>query len=267
MQDPLTSIYEANPDTSQDQDTLTHQETTDNTANQQPETEATDHIINYQGFASPTPYLLENPTSYINRLATAARTLLSVPAESLHPDPGTRVLYSPAISLPFFLPEAGDQMYEIAQFYPLLHLPEGRPYDDPELPIDAYALAVVIAYEMDGINLMGEPGGGDLLAWDNVPRYAVPDKYWTRALDLAQQVYRPLIAVNLARLVLAARDNQQERAQLALLCQAWQVVDTPSTLLENGRKASPIVQQYWQSLASQTPCDLLDAGDSLDGGD
>lgn len=250
MNDPLASIYE---DASTNGPDLTSPEPT-------PQQEDANHIVTFHGFASPTPFLLEHPSGYLNRLADAARTLLIADPNSPNTDPATRAVHSPALSLPIFLPEPGDAMHPETEHYPLIHLPEGRPYDNPELPFDAYALAMVIAYEMDDINIMGEPGGGDLTAWDNTPRYAVPDKYWSRALHLAEEIYRPLKALNLARLVLSAREDPNERRLLMKLCCDWQVEESPAELVDAGRRARPLVEQHWQEIASQAPCDLLDIG-------
>lgn len=267
MHNPLTSIYEAgttpaSPDPHGPGD---GRDAGRPEPDPTPGQEAEDHILTYQGFASPTPFLLEPPNAYLNRISTAARTLLRIPDDSPHPDAATRAVYSPALSIPFLLPEQGDRMNPDARRYPLLHLPDGRPYDDPELPVDAYALAVVIAYEMDDINFMGEPGDGDLTTWDNIPRYAVPDKYWTRALELAELIYQPLRDLNLARLVAAAMRDAKERPALLMLRDAWRIRQTPAELLEAGERSRPLIEEHWPELCSQAPAGLLDADAGADG--
>ena len=270
MHNPLTSIYEAGttPTSPEPQDPRHDRDAGRPEPDPTPRQEAEDHILTYQGFASPTPFLLEPPNAYLNRVSTAARTLLHIPADSPHPDAATRAVYSPALSIPFLLPEQGDRMNPASQRYPLLHLPDGRPYDDPELPVDAYALAVVIAYEMDDINFMGEPGDGDLTTWDNIPRYAVPDKYWTRALELAQEVYQPLRDLNLARLLAAARRDPGQRPALLMLRDAWGIRQTPDELAKAGEHARPLIEERWRELCGQAPADLpgIDPAAGADGG-
>lgn len=269
MHNPLTSIYEAGttPTSPDPHGSGDGRDSGRQKPDPTPGQETEDHILTYQGFASPTPFLLEPPNAYLNRISTAARTLLRIPDDSPHPDAATRAVYSPALSIPFLLPEQGDRMNPASQCYPLLHLPDGRPYDDPELPVDAYALAVVIAYEMDDINFMGEPGDGDLTTWDNIPRYAVPDKYWTRALELAERIYQPLRDLNLARLVAAAMRDANQRPALLMLRDAWGIRQTPAELLEAGERSRPVIEEHWRELCSQTPAGLpgIDAAGGADG--
>ena len=250
-EDPLKSIYEDDYGTSLDP--TEEEQEIEQEEERRSQTEDA-HTITFTGFASSTPFLVEKPSHYIDRLSQAAQALIITPDGDTE-GPGTRVLYSPALSLPFLLPQEGDKMYEHSRHYPLLNLPEGRPYDDPELPIDAYALAVIVAYEMQDVNFMGEPGDGDLLTWDDIVRYAVPDKYWSKALEVTEAIYQPLIALNLARLVRFSQPDQHERQQLATLCKAWQVTDTPATLIENGDRALPVIKERWESIAPDKPFD------------
>lgn len=190
----------------------------------------------FTGFASPLPLLLERPSLYMKRLRDAAESMFMTPDGG---DVTDRILYSPAVALPFFVMH-GDELYagEHVMGYPLLHAPDNHQPGEGDDP-SVYALTMIAAYTAMG--LIREDGDGNLLAY-GIPvgePFGVDDETWAAADDWARTMVYPLGELNKARLLgFALRDPDNERDALAVLFDAWGETRDPNTLIQAGKEAA-----------------------------
>lgn len=236
--EPVTPTPVAAPDETPSTDQTTAPPATDNAADGGP---AAGDLLNFAGFATHHPLLTERPSRYVRRLTTAAQHLFTAPDG--HPE--RRILFSPAIALPFFLP-TGDELFDDDTIqYPLLHVPQHHPYNPDQMSIDQYALTLIAMYTAMGV--IYEPGDGDLYAYGVTTedltfgdRHA-EDEAWQTCAEWAESMMHPIADVNIGRLIRFAGDDPDERRYLQALFESWGIHDTADELLEQGDQAIPVL--------------------------
>lgn len=195
----------------------------------------------FQGFASPLPLLLERPSRYLRRLEQSASSMFRPPENG--GDVTDRILYSPAVALPFFVLQ-GDELFanETVLQYPLLHVPSNHPLDESTDP-SVYALTLIALYTASG--LIYEDGGGNLFAY-GLPvgeSFTVDDKDWRAAADWAESVVEPLGELNKARLLgFTLRDRERELPSLSLLFDLWGETRDPNEIIRSGKQAAQFME-------------------------
>ena len=197
-----------------------------------------DKPLLFEGFGSGLPLLLEKPSSYINRLTLAARSMFKIPNGE---DPETRVLFSPIVPFPFFILD-GTEMFasEDALKYPLLHAPSNHMPDDPAT-LDVYALTLYVMYSING--MIAEDSDGSLFAYAVEGDFEVADDVWEASAEWAKDTAPILRELNLARLAgFASTLWNEERPYLEVLEDTWN-----------------IKPEEWQELSDKAPqnADLL----------
>lgn len=204
----------------------------------------TPETLNFQGFASPLPLLVERPTVYVRRLREATASMVRPPENDTHYGVDGRVLYTPTVSLPFPV-LFGDETFanEAVTTYPLLHRPENHPLTDSSR-IRVYALTLVAFYTEGGI--IHEPGDGNLLAYGLAGQFNADDEAWERAERWATMMADPLDALNRARLLgFALNDPEHENPTLATLFNAWGETRNGDDIINAGREAVPVLEQHY----------------------
>ena len=200
--------------------------------------------VTFSGFGSPQPLLMERPSRYLRRLDAAAHSIFAVPDDDPYGGVDGRILYSPAVSLPFFLMR-GNEVYASrdAASYPLLHAPRNRmPGDDDDPTV--YALTLVALYEASGVMLERE---GDILAYGVDGEFDVQDDMWDACADWANDVAGPLADLNRARLLgYALKDRVNEARPLSVLFDAWQVEQEPEEVIDAGKRAAEALKDDYK---------------------
>ncbi|RGL95027.1 hypothetical protein DXC37_08820 [Bifidobacterium bifidum] len=200
------------------------------------ESEGHQQPLLFKGFASPLPLLAERPSVYLQRIRDAASSLIEVPGGS----PDDRVLFTPAISLPFLILK-GDERFpnETVLGYPLLHVPQGH---EPDVDTDPneFALTMVAAYTATGV--MREDDG-DLLAYEVTDPVDIDPDVWEAAASWAHDTVKPLMTLNQARLLgFAMQHPKEETRPLELLFSTWGETRIPNAIIEDGKKAAEIME-------------------------
>ena len=215
----------------------------------QPDTDGTNsgNFLNFPGFATRHPLLVERPSRYVQRLNTAAQHLFTAPDN--HPE--RRILFSPALALPFFLPTGDERFSDDTIQYPLLHVPARHPYNPDECTIDQYALTLIALYTAMGI--IDEPGDGDLYAVGittedlTFPDPQEEDDAWRTCAEWAESVMHPIADVNIARLIRFTGDDPDEQRYLQALFETWGIHDTTGDLLAQGERSAQLLANTYNA--------------------
>lgn len=201
--------------------------------------------LNFMGFTSPLPLLVEQPSVYVKRLRDAISSMVMPPAENdTHYGIDGRVLYSPAIALPFPV-LYGDELFanEAVTAYPLLHQPLNHPMTETT-PIRVYVLTLIAFYMRNGV--IHEDGNGNLLAYGLTGQFNADDESWAEAERWANMMVEPLDALNRARLLgFALNDREHEMGTLATLFNAWDETRNGDDIIKAGQDAIPEVEAHY----------------------
>lgn len=201
----------------------------------------TGELLNFAGFATHHPLLVERPSRYVQRLNMAAQHLFTTPDN--HPE--QRILFSPALALPFFLPKGDESFSDDTIQYPLLHVPAHHPYDPDECSIDQYALTLIAMYTAMGI--IHEPGDGDLYTYGistedlTIGDPQAENEAWQTCFEWAESVMHPIADVNIARLIRFAGDDPDERRYLQALFETWGIHEPSDELLAQGERSAKLL--------------------------
>lgn len=200
----------------------------------------------FEGFASNHPLLLERPSRYVNRVKGAAVSLFTTPDNN----PDSRILYSPAIALPFFVLQ-GDETFNADTIqYPLLHMPANHPYDG-NISIDLYALSLMVALSVGGylyepsrdeLQAQGYAAGALLAYGITDTNFMLPDELWNAAYGWAESNMKAIAALNMARLTAFSQNNPDEQRIAKTLFDSWGVDDNPAMLMADGKDAAQFLQ-------------------------
>lgn len=204
-------------------------------------------FLNFPGFASRHPLLIERPSRYVQRLNMAAQHLFTAPDN--HPE--RRILFSPALALPFFLPTGDEAFSDDTIQYPLLHVPARHPYNPDECSIDQYALTLISLYTAMGI--INEPGDGDLYAAGittedlTFPDPQEEDEAWRTCAEWAESIMHPIADVNIARLIRFAGDDPDEQRYLQALFETWGISEPTDALLSQGERSAQLLADTYNA--------------------
>ena len=194
-------------------------------------------VMSFEKFSSGLPFLVERPSNYLRRLYGAAQNMVLPPDDDENGGLDGRILYSPAVSLPFFT-LYGDEMLasEDVLKYPLFHFPQNHMPTEADDPAD-YALTLIALYT--ALGLMREDKNGDLITYGLSDPFDVDDEMWEAAEDWAKTC-RPLLAeVNTARLLLFAFNDPDDEAEpLSLLFDLWGEKRSAEEIMAAGKQAA-----------------------------
>lgn len=192
----------------------------------------------FRGFASPLPLLIERPSRYLKRVTAAAESMIKPPDGE---DVASRIFFSPAVALPFFILQGNELLAnEMVTKYPLLHTPQNHEPDADTNP-NVYALTLVALYE--SLGLIHEDSEGNLLAYPIEGTFTVSEEHWTAAADWAKDVAVPLANLNKARLLgFALADQNKEMQPLSLLFDSWDENRLASDIIAAGKDAAEFLE-------------------------
>lgn len=175
--------------------------------------------LRFEGFGTGLPLLLERPSKYIARMTNAARSMIETadgsPAEN-------RVLFSPVVSIPFFVLDGTERFAnEDVLKYPLLHAPANHPLTDPDT-MDVYVLSLIVMYITTG--MLAEDSDGSLYTYGVEGQFEIADDVWDAAWEWSKDAAPLIRAVNLARIAsFASAVWDEEQEPFSILEEAWGV--------------------------------------------
>lgn len=211
--------------------------------------------IEYDGFASYHPLLVERPTKYVNRLRACAKSLIIPPENDTHGGTDGRILLDSAIALPVPTTMPGDMLTsEQALGYPLFYAPVDREWSvGGDVSYGEYVLTLILTYTMlDIIHEENQSVYAYPLSLDS--RITIPDDAWEYVTHLAHEMYPLLGAVNRGRLAGLAIYNAQQYGDKSeadmwnKLAWEWGITIPPNETLDRADEAAEKLQPYYEEV-------------------
>lgn len=201
-------------------------------------------LLEFNGFSSGQPFLLERPSRYLQRMRDAMRSLIVLPSDRDDPGVDARILWSPIVTLPFPLLTGTEKAAnEDATRYPLLHAPINYPLPE-DVDWDEYALALTLLYTASDVMVEQDTS---LYTYGMHGQFEADDTVLENIKDMAHTFNEPLRLLNMARLVdFAVRDPQREQEPLTLLLDTWQDERGLQTIVDEGRDAARMVNVLYE---------------------
>lgn len=206
--------------------------------------------LQYEGFSSGVPLLVERPTRFVNRIKGAAESLIIPPT----PDDGNgdafdRMLLSPMISLPFPVLYGTESLTsEEVVGYPMLHQPDNRPWDpNGEVTLEQYALTMIVAFNV--MNIMAETGH-DLVAYSvPVDSFEVDGDLWDECADWARENGELLASLNIGRFLLfGSEDVETEEPMWRNMVNMWNIEGDAESIMGEAQHAADLLQPAYEAI-------------------
>lgn len=213
-----------------------------------PEPDGTGDItmLNFDGFATRHPLLVERPSQYVKRLTDAMGSMIAVPEDDQNGGLEGRILFHPAVALPFPVLFGNEKaVHANVVDYPLLHAPTNHPFDPANRDIVHFALTLIMLYTVGGF--MREDGDGDLYVYPLSDPFEVDDSIWDKCEEWADLVSEDLTYLNTARMLgFAMQSPDSEGTALNNLFNAWGIQGSQEEIIERGKQAAERLQDLYE---------------------